>query len=238
MIDIHSHLLYGVDDGARFIEVSQEMLDDAANQGITDIILTPHYREGMFPYRRENIGPYFDTIKGYAAQRGIRLYLGCEYHANSEMIENIQTGRVETLAGTDYVLTEFSYSSAYGKVRNAIEELLSNGYIPVIAHAERYEVFEKDVELLDQFREMGVLVQLNANSILGIDGRAIKRICRKILKKGLADIVASDSHDMSERRINMKECMKYVSGKYGEDTAQMLFEYNPGKIIEKAQRNT
>lgn len=231
MIDIHCHLLFGVDDGADSMELSLAMIDDAVEQGITDIILTPHYRRGMFPYDTETVKANFAELSEKAAGRDIKLYLGCEYHANSDMIEYLQNGRCLTLAETDHVLVEFSYDSAYIQVQNRLDELISSGYIPVIAHAERYGIFEKDPDLLLQFREMGVLVQINANSILGIDGSAIKKVCKKILKKDLADIVASDSHDLADRRSHMKECAHYVAKKYGENTMRRLFTANPSKII-------
>ena len=233
MIDIHCHLLYGVDDGAGTIGMSMKMLDDAIGQGITDIILTPHYRKGMFPYDTQTVIEHFEELSDMAAGRNINMYLGCEYHANSDMIEYLQSGRCLTLADSDYVLVEFAYDSAFMQVQTRLDELISNGYTPVIAHAERYEVFEKDPDLLMQFREMGARVQLNADSILGIDGGAIKRVCKKILKKDLADMVASDSHDMSERRSHMKECAQYVAKKYGEERARKLFVTRPARILER-----
>ena len=231
MVDIHCHLLYGVDDGATSFKVSSIMLDEAAAQGITDIILTPHYRKGMFPYNNENIANNYETIKKVADSNGIKLYLGCEYHADSDMIQYLQAGRVRTLAGTDYVLVEYSHDSTYLQVRNSLEELISNGYIPVIAHAERYRIIQKDPGTAGQFREMGAKIQLNADSILGIDGSLPRRVCKRLLKNSLADIVASDSHGTLSRKCNISECRKYITKKYGEYYAEKLFVLNPGKII-------
>lgn len=231
MIDIHSHILYGVDDGAASADMAYAMLDDAALQGITDMIATPHYRNGMFPYNPEMVLSRYEEVSGIAAGMGIRLYLGCEYHADTDMIDNLKNKRVATLAGSDYVLTEFSYGSTYINVRNALEELVSGGYIPVIAHVERYGIIQDDPDILMQFKEMGALIQINTNSVLGIDGHGIKRAARKILKKDLADIVASDCHDMRDRRSHMQECRKYIGKKFGEPAAHRLFEDNPGRIL-------
>ncbi len=232
MVDIHCHLLYGVDDGAGSFEESYEMFEDAVAQGITDIIATPHYRRGMFPYHRENVRASYEQMSGYAKELGIRLYLGCEYHADSEMIENLKSGRVMTLAGSDYVLTEFSGGDGYGRIRGRIDELIANGYIPVMAHVERYSFFQKDVGALEEFRRMGVLIQINADSILGADGWKAKRTCAKILKNDLADIVASDCHDVYDRRNRMQKCMDHVSAKYGKGRAQRLFVACPQRILE------
>ena len=236
MIDIHCHLLYGVDDGADTVDMSLAMLQDAASQGITDMILTPHYRKGMFPFDKFTIMANFETILPKAADIGIRLHLGCEYHANADMVTNLKNDRALTLAGTDYVLAEYSHDSTLLQIQNSLDDLLSNGYIPVIAHAERYGIVDKDPAILALFGQMGALVQINADAILGLDGYAIKRVCRKILKRGLADIVASDSHDMNDRKNHMLECMNHIRKKYGEDTANKLFVRNPGKIIEGTQR--
>ena len=235
MIDIHCHLLYEVDDGAKSPDMSVAMLEDASRQGITDIILTPHYRRGMFPFDKETILANYESIQSAATGFGVRLYLGCEYHANADMVENLGNGRAMTLAGSDYVLAEYSHDSTLLQVQNSLDDLICCGYIPVIAHAERYGIVAKDPVVLAQFREMGALVQINANAILGIDGYAIKRLCKKILKAGLADIVASDSHDMTERKNNMQECMRYVSKKYGGEEAGKLFIKNPRKITEGKQ---
>ena len=232
MIDIHCHLLYGVDDGAATLDMSVAMLREAAGQGITDIILTPHYRKGMFPFDLSKITEAYETLQPVAEESGIRLYLGCEYHANSDMVENLRSGRVITMAGTDYVLAEYSEEDTMLRIQNSLDDLLSNGYIPIIAHAERYGAVAKDPEILAQFRQMGALVQINAGSILGYDGHNLKRICKKILKNDLADIVASDSHDMHDRKCLMGECMKYVEKKYDHLRAVRLFVKNPGRITE------
>ena len=236
MIDIHCHLLYGVDDGADTIDTSIAMIDDAVSRGITDIILTPHYRRGMFVFDLETIRVNYEQLVKATEDRQVRLYLGCEYHVNSDMIEYMRQGRTITMADSDYVLTEYSYDSSAQLIRNNLDDLLSNGYIPVIAHAERYEVVEKDPGVLAQYRRMGALIQINADSIIGKDGFAMKKQCRKILKNDLADMVASDSHDMRDRKNHMPECMAYIIKKYGEEAAKKLFETNPRKIIEGTQR--
>ncbi len=231
MIDIHSHILYGVDDGASSADLSSAMLDDAARQGITDMIATPHYRSGMFPYHLGTVLRRYEETARIAASKGIRLYLGCEYHADTDMVNKLRSRRVATLAGSDYVLTEFSYSSTYINVRNTLEELISCGFIPVMAHVERYGIVQDDPDILVQFKEMGSLIQINTNSVLGLDGHGIKRAARKILKKDLADIVASDCHDMKDRRSHMLECREYIEKKFGRSTARRLFERNPGMIL-------
>lgn len=233
MIDIHCHLLYGVDDGAAALDMSERMLSDAAGQGITDMILTPHYRRGMFSWNRKKIAQNFMSLREAAAYFGIGIFLGCEYHADADMVQNLRQGNVPTLAGSDHVLTEFGYESDYVRMRNTLDDLLSNGYVPVIAHAERYHVIQKDVGILAQLREMGCLIQMNAGGILGVEGHVESRTCKTALKEDVIDIVASDSHDMSDRRSRMRQCRDLVAKKYGEQRARRLFEENAGEKIFK-----
>ncbi len=233
MTDIHTHILYGVDDGADTPIVSNGMLEDAISQGIDKIIFTPHYRPGMFDYDLDTIRNVYATVKEKADELGIEAYLGCEYHVDGDMVENLQNKACLTLADSDYVLAEYEYSSTYGKIRSTVEDLLANGYTPVIAHAERYEVFIKKPKLLKEFREMGAMIQINADSVIGKEGFKTKILCKTIIKERGVDIIASDCHNMTDRGNHMKECRDYVAKKYGEERAQRLFETYPGKIFER-----
>lgn len=231
MVDIHCHLLYGVDDGPDSYEMSVRMLGDAADQGITHLILTPHYRRGMFRWNKSVISDGFRKLSGAAAAAGINIGIGCEYHADADMVYNLREGRVPALAGSEYVLTEFGHEDTADHARILLDELLAAGYIPVIAHAERYTMIRKDPAVADRFRQMGCLIQLNAGSILGSEGRTVKNTCKKLLTEDLADIVASDCHDMAKRRNRMKECRRYVEKRFGAGRALKLFETAPGRIV-------
>ncbi|MCR4657466.1 MAG: capsular biosynthesis protein [Lachnospiraceae bacterium] len=235
MIDTHCHLLYGVDDGAKSFEISRMMLEIAKKQGIDRIILTPHYRRGMFPYDHKALEESFERVTEEAELMGIELYTGCEYHVDGEMVDNLLNGRQMTLAGGYYVLCEYKEAVRSEYMRNTMEDLLAAGFIPVIAHAERYECIQNDRELLRDFRKMGAMVQLNADSILGIDGHKYRTICKKILKNVLADVVASDAHGVKRRSCHMLECRALIEKKYGEETAKRLFEINPMKIINSSE---
>lgn len=236
MIDIHSHIMYGVDDGPKQINESIEMLHEAKSQGIETIILTPHYRFGMFKYDNAKIKRNFDQLRRLGDEVGITVYLGCEYHVDSDIIENLSKKRCHTLGDGRYVLAEFSHNSEYRTIHSAVQELLSNGYTPIIAHAERYPMLMKDLDNVVQLRNMGCFIQSNADAILGMDGRSIKKICRKLLKKKLIDIVASDSHGIDERAIHLKECRAYIEKKYGSGYSLDLFETNPRQVISSINK--
>ena len=231
MIDIHNHSLYGVDDGAKSLEESIEMICTARKQGIDTIILTPHYRHGMFPYQKEVIEEHFEELKKATDELDINLYLGCEYHANSEMVDAFRMGRCEPLAGGDFVLTEYSYETEYSYIVQNTRLLLARGYIPVIAHVERYLCFFCAPKCCKEIQQLGAMIQINADSILGLNGGKVERFCRKILKKQWVDIVASDAHGINKRKNHLRESMEYVNKRYGMEYTQKLFLTNPEKII-------
>ena len=130
MIDIHCHLLYGVDDGPKKIEESIQMLKEAKSQGISAIILTPHYRHGMFQYPLDEIMEHYKKLEPYASELNVKLYLGCEFHVHSRIAKYLQTGRCLTMAESSYVLTEYSYDTSYETIYQMTSSLMMKGYIP------------------------------------------------------------------------------------------------------------
>lgn len=231
MIDIHCHLLYGVDDGAKDYEESVAMLEFAKTQGVDEIILTPHYRNGMFSYDKSKIERHYIKLKEYAQESRIKLHIGCEYHVDSDMMDNILNGEVHTLADTDYVLAEYSHMSDYKMMRDTLQELIMSGYTPIVAHAERYDCIQRLPDLAWNLRELGAKIQINADSLLGIDGHQLKKVCKKLLKQRQVDYVASDSHHMKERINHMRDAYIYIGKKYSKELAQQLVEDNPRQIV-------
>ena len=232
MIDIHCHVLYGVDDGSPDSQTSKSMLDKMAQDGVTAVIATPHFRHHMFPYVQDKIEEAYCVLREYASSKNINLFIGCEYHVDHEMFDHLESGRVHTMADTNYVLTEYSYSSDLDRILRYSQELILRGWQPVIAHAERYEVFHRKPQLAEDVIDVGAQIQVNADSILGYDGRAAKKTARKFLDLDLVDYIASDAHDLSERASHLGECFRFVSRKYGDDMARLLFEKNPCRILE------
>lgn len=230
MIDMHCHLLFGVDDGSPTIEESVKMLVEAKNQGIDKIILTPHYRHGMFAYPKEKIEENFEKLKPYGEKLGIQIYLGTEYHVNSQIVEAFQSGRCHTLADTRYVLTEYAHHSEYTFIKQMTQELIHHGYRPIIAHVERYGCMVEDVGRASELQEMGALIQSNADAVLGLEGHGPKKYCKKLLKEGRMDMIASDSHGIEKRTCNMAKCFAYVGKKYGAEYANELFAEKPAEI--------
>lgn len=235
MIDIHTHLLFGVDDGPDTIEESIEMIKRAKEQGIQAMILTPHYRHGMFAYPNDRIKENFVLLQKYAKEIGIKIFLGTEHHVNSMIIEYIQNGRVRTLAGTQYVLAEYKHDTPFEYIAKSVRDLLRNGYIPVIAHVERYMCLHEDIDRIDWLREVGAMIQVNANAILGMEGFRVKGFTKKLLKYRYIDFVGSDSHDLKKRANNMGKCRDYLYKKYDERYVDKILVRNAMEILQSRE---
>ena len=235
MIDLHTHIIYGVDDGARDMAESLALLKQAKDQGITAMIATPHMRYDMFEYPQDVIEGRFAKLEKEASDLGIRLVLGCEYHMNSQVMEDLKSKRVHTLGDTEYVLCEYSHVSRFRDMQNYTARLYSAGYIPIIAHPERYDCIMEDFWRVADLKQMGALIQVNADSVLGIVGRKIKHLSKHLLKHELADILASDVHRVDTRPDNLGEAYKYVSRKYSAAYADKLCNDMPGRVLQMVE---
>lgn len=236
MIDIHTHLLFGVDDGPETIEESVAMLKAAKAQGVDEMILTPHYRHGMFPYPKDAIAENLAKLQPYAERIGIELHLGTEHHVNSMIIEYIENGRCRTLAGTNYVLAEYKPDTPFSYIKNSVQDLLRYGYIPIIAHVERYMCMHESLGNVELLRDLGAMIQVNADAVIGQDGGRLKRFVKKLLKKQYVDFVGSDSHGIKERASNMGKCAEYLYKKYDEDYVDDILEGNAKVLLQSEKR--
>ena len=231
MIDIHSHILYGVDDGAPDRDVSLRMLREAAKQGVTDIIATPHYRYGMFSYPAGRIYSHYQDLRQEAHNVGIRLSLGCEYFVDGDIYEHLRRGRVPTLGGTRYILTEYAPAADYHMIHTFSQGLIRQGYVPVIAHVERIGKLTAHPGYVRELSDMGVLFQANTEGVLGGGGFVKKRFLMQLMREGLLDFIASDAHNLTRRPIKMEECAAYVEKHMGAECRERLFHKNAEKIL-------
>lgn len=225
MIDIHSHILPAVDDGSANVDQSIAMLGTAARQGITHIVLTPHYRADYLT-KRSNIEAKFNELKAAADERGInvKLYLGQEIFVFRDILAALDSGKLLTMNNSKYVLVEFSTKQIMD-ITETVYMLKSGGYIPIVAHIGRY--FYSDIATAREVKEIGGLIQVNAGSVC----RSLlhRRKVFELIREGLVDFVASDVH--FKRTNCMAEAYKTVKKKFGEETANKLFIENAKKII-------
>ena len=233
LYDIHCHILPGVDDGSRNMEESLWMLNKEYNEGVRHVILTPHFRYDMFEPHMNIVTRQFMQLRRAAmniGEDGMRLYLGCELHSSMDMVECLKKGRRLTLAGSRFVLVEFSNGDEKSYIEERVRSLLMNGFIPVIAHVERYKATRNDIGFLRELKDMGAYIQVNADTISGLDGLGAKIFAKKVMKSGLLDFVGSDGHRQTERIPEIGKCVAKMEKTMGSEYVKKIFIRNPQKI--------
>lgn len=237
MIDLHSHVLYGLDDGAENEEMTLNMLRAAQQDGIGRIVATPHFVCGENRYNAEKLKKRLQETVELAEKNNIdiKLYQGNEIYLDEYAPDNIKSGRCSTLAGTRYVLVELPTAGFSGFLRNMeniLYNIMGSGYIPVLAHVERYEYFRSDLKVLRRFLEMGCVSQLNATSINGVAGKRVQKAAREILIRNMGHIVASDAHTDRVRAPRLRQAFETVRSWLGEEKAKRYFYDHPGSILK------
>lgn len=229
MFDIHTHILPLVDDGSNSWETSFQMLKDAAGQGITDIILTPHLQEGQYECSREELVQKFNelNLKKESLNIDLNLYLGQEIYIRKDYAEFFEKNRILTINNTKCVLIEFDTQKDFD-ISETVYDLKRLGFIAIIAHFERY--YYADVSVAQEVKQLGGYIQINADSLVGKGKRLYYKKVKQLLKENLVDFVASDVHDFREN--HLKKAFEMVERKFGLITAQNLFYNNAKKIIK------
>ena len=234
--DIHSHCLPGIDDGAKDWEMSLRMLQASWDSGVRTVIATPHY----LPWRRHPLDA--DRVRNLCAEAqercrrklgiGMRILPGEELYFHNAIVEDLRAGRALTLAGTRTVLVEFSERVPWTELSAGLIQLRRSGYRPILAHAERCAAIRRDIELLQRLVELGVQIQMNADSILGENGLRWKGFCRKAMKRDLLHYIGSDAHDPDSRRPNLGACAAYVERVMGPAYRDKIMKINPQELTE------
>lgn len=234
LFDLHTHILPGVDDGAKNLETALEMIRFAVEHGTRAIALTPHVAaedRDDFVSQVENNRRVFELLSDAAKELGVALYLGGEVHVSPFLMENLFDLPLPTLNKSRYILTEFPYyfpETGYGHV---LYDLLSAGYIPLIAHPERYDAVQRKPELAAEWVRMGCQLQLTAASFTGSFGRSIKKLSEQLLKQDLVCCVASDAHDNRYRTPDLLPAYRRVSTLLSPDRADFLMGGGAARLI-------
>lgn len=232
-MDIHTHILPGVDDGAADLEQSVKLICQAWQQGTTAMVVTPHYRGRHRDNLAGKLEPIFHQLCSEVSKKcpDMELFLGCEVGYELDVSEKIADGSVLTLNGTHYVLLEFRDNVYRSRIISGTLEVLNFGYIPIIAHVERYEAFRKNRGLARELIQLGALLQINADSVTGRRGFGIKHYCHKLLRSHCVHFVATDAHDEKHRTPDLKTCYQKIQKRYGADYAAVLFYQNARTML-------
>ena len=231
--DLHSHMLCGVDDGASDQTQMFEMLEASYNDGVRAICLTPHFTPYLYGDTFEASEKAFAVLKQYVEEShpDMELFLGHELGYYGDCLEALHTGRCRSLAGSRYVLVDFPPDVDFFTIDNAIDLLLRDGYIPVLAHTERYSSLHKRISWIESFADQGGIVQINASSVVGDWGANVQRQCIKLLRDELVHVISSDAHDLSERPPLMSVCMGFLEKNFDEEIIHHLVWENAWKIV-------
>lgn len=233
-IDIHAHILPGVDDGSGSMDETVRMLHIAYEQGIRTIIATPHYIPGGNNTPIEEISRVAGQVQDKIAETGLSLslLLGNEIYCSGSVVDLLKSGKALTLASSRYVLVEFSPREAYDTMYHKLGGLILAGYLPVLAHVERYRCFYKNDFRISDLIEMGCYIQMNASSVLGgiLDTEASYN--RRLVKQGLVHFIGSDCHDDRNRIPCMKTAEITLQKRCDEGLLNRLFYENPFKVLE------
>ena len=236
MIDIHTHVLPGVDDGSQSMEESLEMLALAADSGVKTLVATPHCNipDEFDNYAGPELEALFVRLDEERKKAGIplRLCRGMEVFATEELPELLQNGRVWTLNGTRYFLIEFAFHEDPDFCDNVLRRCRELDYLPIIAHPERYYFVQDDPGIAYEWCRQGYGLQLNKGSILGRFGERPWRTAELLLQHGLAACVASDAHSPYQRSTHMGELREYCIDELGESYMRLLLEENPARILD------
>ena len=227
--DMHTHVLPGVDDGAQNLSQALEMLVNAAASNVEHLIVTPHCNcPGSFP--QAHLKEQFRRLQRAAAHIPVKLGFGAEVHATDDLPALLAQGTCPTLNGSRYLLTEFPFSWEKDAFVPMLEAILSAGYVPLIAHPERYDAVIRDPATVIPWLELGCHIQLTGASIVGKYGSRIQKTSEYLLKNGLVCCVASDAHGVQKRNNNLLEVQSYLTLYYSRQFANALLWVNPMKI--------
>lgn len=225
MIDLHCHILPGIDDGAKTMDDSLDMARKAVSEGITHILATPHYKNGRWDNEKEDILHYVDTLQIELDQRDIplKVFPGQEVRIVGELLEDISANKIQFIdENSQYLLIEFPTATIPHFTDRLFFELQKMGVIPVIVHPERNHAILNDPNELLTLVEKGALAQLTAGSYVGSFGKKIQKLSHQLLQADLVHFIASDAHNIHSRDFYMEEAYEKLEKQFGKQKVEQF----------------
>lgn len=236
MIDIHTHILPGMDDGAESMEASLIMAEMSLRSGVDTLIVTPHSNvEGVFDnYYDDAYIQCFRSFERALRERRLPLNIvpGMEIYASEGVPELLRQGRLITLNHSRYLLIEFNFYEDPGFIEYMLTEILENGYCPIVAHPERYHLVQKHTDIVCRWMELGASLQVNKGSILGSFGYRSRETAYYLLEHNLVSFIASDAHNINRRTADLAEVYHFIRRVCGTEYAHILFYENPKRLLK------
>ena len=235
MIDFHSHIIPNIDDGSTSMKDTINMINEARQAGFTEIISTSHYIQKYYDldcFERKKI---LDIIKKKVSEKNeinIKLYLGSEIYFTPEIIELVKNKKASTINNTRYLLFELPMNTKPLFVKEMVYELMQNGYIPIIAHPERYTYVQENIQYIEELAGMGALFQSNYGSIIGMYGNSAKKTLKKLLKNNLISFLGSDVHKTGQIYPKIPKALKKLRKILSAEELEKLTTLNAQKVLK------
>lgn len=233
-VDIHSHILPGLDDGASNLEESVAMALQAAASGTSDLVATPH-ASNAYPYDRKVAQGLCDDLQDVVGG-AVRIHLGCDFHFS---YGNIQAALADpmhfTVNKAGYLLVEFSDLAIPPNTGDVLAQLRERGITPVITHPERNAMLRRNIALLRDWSDQGTYLQITGQSLLGDFGREAQEAAAQLIQEGRVHFVASDGHDWEARPTRLDKAYAHLVSRFGEPYAQLLVEEYPRAVLTGAR---
>jgi len=231
MVDIHCHILRGLDDGADTLETSVQMAEMAIADGVTHVVATPH-ANSHFNFDPEIIRQRRDELQAAIGDRLI-LATGCDFHLSFENLQDLQKDPHKyTIHQKNYLLVEFADFAIPPSLDDAMHNLHLMGLSPIITHPERNPLLRTKPERMYRWLHQGSYVQITAGSLLGQFGSSAQRIAEQWLDEGRVHFVASDAHNLKSRPLQLRAAYEIVAARRGDEVANALFRDNPLAAFE------
>lgn len=239
MVDMHSHILPGVDDGSRDSEETYKMLTEAYDAGFTKVISTSHYYLGYYEEDENTRKAYIDTInnKLQGMQCNLQICIGSEIFITNEIVNLLKEQKASSINGTKYVLFETAFGLKPQNLKDVIYSLMSNNYIPIIAHPERYSYVQKNPNVLLELIDLGVLFQSNFGSIIGQYGKEAKKTVKLLLKNNFIHFLGTDAHRKNTIYTAIPQALESLKEIISEEELEELTTINPNLVLENKEIN-
>ena len=230
MVDIHCHILPGIDDGSDTWETTTQMCRMAVRDGITHIVATPHC-DGHYEYDRAHFTDMLATLSEVSSGK-LTFSIGCDFHMSPRNLTDVMTDpRPFAIGDTQYLLVEFDHHGIPSNADDQLMAILSRGMVPIVTHPERNAYLMKNPETVLRYIAAGCLVQVTANAFTGFWGPKSKKAAERLLQKHAIHIVATDAHNLESRPPILSEARARIAALAGADVAEALTNHNPAAVV-------
>lgn len=239
MIDIHSHIIPNVDDGARSVEETFNILKEAQEAGFTDVILTSHFLLNYYETNAQELIFWKEKLQEVLKKQGtkINLHSGMEIYITNQMEELLENKKILTLANSRYMLIELPLATNVKYFDYVVYYLEAKGIKPIIAHPERYKCVQKDPDIVEEYIEKGCLIQCNYGSIVNLYGREAEKTIKTLLKKNQVHFLGSDVHRENGTYLIILDAIKKIRKIIGENKINEITTINPKKYCKMKSGN-